>query len=206
MANLQVLSRDEVACCPRWQHAFANEHNDHRYYELLEDTLPEGLIYRYFAIEGESGDVRAIQPFFLISQDLLAGTGSTVGALVDGIRVHWPGLLKPRMLMIGCAAGEGHLDGEPSLHGANAKILAANVLEHARRLKAQLVVMKEFPAKYRNALNCFIDYGFRRVPSLPMTRLSIAYANFDEYMNKALNSATDQITTEVSRRRSVSSN
>jgi predicted N-acyltransferase len=50
--------------------------------------------------------------------------------------------------------------------------------------------MKEFPARYREPLKCFLHQGFTRVPSLPMTRLNIDYPTFDVYMAKALNGAT----------------
>jgi predicted N-acyltransferase len=53
-----------------------------------------------------------------------------------------------------------------------------------------MIVLKEFPAKYREPLRCFLHSGFSRVPSLPMTRLNIDYLSFADYMNRALNSAT----------------
>jgi predicted N-acyltransferase len=52
-----------------------------------------------------------------------------------------------------------------------------------------MVVLKEFPASYRNALECFRSSDFVRVPSLPMTSLNIEYASFDEYMKLALSRA-----------------
>ena len=56
--------------------------------------------------------------------------------------------------------------------------------------KTPLIVLKEFPVKYREPLRCFLHHGFNRVPSLPMTRLNIDYPTFDAYMARALNSAT----------------
>jgi predicted N-acyltransferase len=61
---------------------------------------------------------------------------------------------------------------------------------HARGLGARLIVLKEFPDQYRDALSCFVRGGFTRIPSMPHTRLNIAYADFDDYMQSALNSAT----------------
>ena len=63
-------------------------------------------------------------------------------------------------------------------------------MAYARQLRAPLIVLKEFPAKYRDTLACFLDHGFTRIPSLPMTRLNVDYSSFDEYMACALNSAT----------------
>jgi predicted N-acyltransferase len=68
--------------------------------------------------------------------------------------------------------------------------LARNVVRLAREEKASLIVLKEFPAHYRSALSCFLYRGFARVPSMPMTRLNIAYESFDDYMKRALKSAT----------------
>jgi len=92
--------------------------------------------------------------------------------------------------MVGCVAGEGHLDGEPSSWRATAEALAPGLVAAARALNAPLIVLKEFPAVYRPAFGCFLDHSFTRVPSLPMTRLDIAFPSFDAYMTTALNSAT----------------
>jgi hypothetical protein len=188
--RVRLMSRADLARCSYWQRAFADKRKDRRYYELVEDTIREGFDYQYFAIEDEHGEVIAIQPFFLLDQDLVAGVSFTIRLLIDSVRCAWPRFLKMRTLMVGCVAGEGHLDGdEPSL-GSNAELLAAAVVTHGHDLKARLIVLKEFPAKYREPLRSFLSHGFTRVPSLPMTRLDINYSSFEDYMNRALNSAT----------------
>jgi predicted N-acyltransferase len=53
-----------------------------------------------------------------------------------------------------------------------------------------MVVMKEFPAKYRGALACLTGSGFARIPSMPMTTLPIPYKNFDAYLSDRLSAAT----------------
>jgi hypothetical protein len=190
LGSVGVVSRAELAECSQWTSAFAGKRKDHRYYELVEDTVRQQFEYRYFTIKNERGAVRAIQPFFILDQDLIAGVGPRIGAAINSIRRVWPRFLKMRTLMVGCTAGEGHLDGDELLLGSNARLLASDIVVHARSLQAPLIVLKEFPAKYRSTLKCFLDHGFSRVPSLPMTRLNIDYPSFDEYMNKALNSAT----------------
>jgi predicted N-acyltransferase len=68
--------------------------------------------------------------------------------------------------------------------------LACAIEKHAQVLGARLIVLKEFPNNYRGVLACFERRGFARIPSMPLTRLNIAYRSFDEYMQSALNSAT----------------
>jgi Acetyltransferase (GNAT) domain len=184
------MSRDELVRCSHWANAFAGKRKDHRFYELVEDTIRQGFDYKYFAIRHEDGEVQAIQPFFILDQDLLAGVNSRVRAIVRSVRRLWPRFLKTRTLMVGCAVGEGCLDGSECSHDSNARLLASAIVAHARDLKAPLIVLKEFPARYRESLRCFLDLGFSRVPSLPMTRLNIDYPSFDAYMSRALNGAT----------------
>jgi len=184
--SVAVASRDEVVRLPHWQRAFASERKDHRFYELVEDTIRQGFDYRYFVIRDDVGEVHAIQPFFILDQDLCAGIGRHVRSAVGLVRRLWPRFLQLRTLMVGCAVGEAHLDGHERSHRATAEILAASITRLARTLKAPLIVLKEFPARYRDSLQCFVGHGFARMSSMPNTRLNIEYANFDEYMKKAL--------------------
>ena len=188
--GVEVVSRKDLAYRRRWSSAFAGTRKHHRYYELVEDTIRQGFDYRYFVITDALGEVRAIQPFFIVDQDLLAGNRRQSGPLISAIRRVWPRFLKLRTLMVGCVAGEGHLDGDERSRAENARLLADAIVTHARGLGARMIVLKEFPAKYRTPLQCFLRRGFSRVPSLPMTRLNIDYPSFADYMDLALNSAT----------------
>jgi hypothetical protein len=191
--SVEVVRRADLARCPRWAVAFAGEHKDHRYYELVEDTIMPEFDYRYFVIRDGRGEVFAVQPFFLLDQDLLAGTGARIGALASFIRRLLPRFMLTRTLMVGCAAGGGHLDAaEEPARSLAARLLASHIREHARRLGARLIVLKEFPATDRPALRCFLEAGFTRIPSLPMTSLGIAYAGFDDYLARALSKKTRQ--------------
>ena len=186
-----VLTRRELAHCKHWPRAFSNERKDFRYYELVEDTLHSEFEYRYFVIKDASGSVRAVQPFFIFDQDLLVGIGPAIGPSIALIRRFFPRFMRMRTLMIGCVAGEGHLDGPDDVwHPDRAGLFADAVVKHARHLGAKLVVMKEFLAHHRATLACFMERGFARVPSMPMTGVSIDYASFEDYMKRALNSAT----------------
>jgi len=189
--SVETIRRDELARCLHWPHAFEHERKDSRYYEIVEDTILQGFEYRYFAIKDTNGEVRAIQPFFILDQDMLVGASPKVGNLINAIRNIWPRFMRVRVLMVGCAAGEGHLDNAEAMpFDHQSQLLASAIVTEAIKLRAPLIVLKEFPAKYRDALQCFLLCGFARVPSLPMTKLNINYASFAEYMNKALNSAT----------------
>src|SRR6202521_2837057 len=131
--SVEVCSPSELVRCGRWASAFASERKDRRFYELVEDTIHPESDYRYFVIKDGSGEIRAIQPFFILDQDLLVGASPRIGALKRFVRRLWPSWMRLRTLMVGCVAGEGHLDGEDeAVHGAHARLLAAAILSHAR--------------------------------------------------------------------------
>jgi len=184
---IEVVSRREVMQSRHWANAFGLEAKDRRYYELIEDTIHEEFDYRYFVVRDAAGEICAVQPCFVLDQDLLVGTKPRVGLLTDLIRRVWPRFMRARTLMVGCAAGEGHIDGENETdQRASAQLLASSISDEARKLKTRLIVLKEFPAKYRSMLECFVDAGFTRIPSLPNVLLNIDYESFEDYMTKAL--------------------
>jgi hypothetical protein len=179
-SSVTVATRDSLATCPGWEGAFAHERKDWRFYEIVDETLgQEEFDFRYLVLEGDGE--RAIQPFFILDQDVTAGAGKVLQAMAGRVRRVWPRFLKMRTLMVGCAAGEGHL---AAPWAGEALVRALPSL--AREAKAGLMVMKEFPSRYREALAVLPRHGFTRVPSLPMTRLCIDYASFDDYIAKKL--------------------
>jgi hypothetical protein len=171
-----IANREALDTLPHWHEAFSHERKDWRYYEIVNDTLVgQGFEFHYLVLPGG-----AIQPFFVLDQDLTAGAGKTLQAVVNSVRRLWPRFLKMRTLMVGCAAGEGHLASEDDLGAALPPL--------ARQFDARLMVMKEFPARYRAALSKLA--GFTRVPSMPMTRLNIGYADFDDFVARKLSKPT----------------
>lgn len=185
--SVEVASRLDVMGSTRWSNAFGSEAKDRRYYELVEDTIHKEFDYRYFVVRDWKGEICAIQPFFLLDLDLLVGAKPRIGRLTDFIRRFWPGFMRARTLMVGCAAGEGHLDGKDEFEQrSSARLLASALVTKARELKARLIVLKEFHAKYRSKLDCFVDNDFVRIPSLPNVMLNIDYSSFEEYMTRAL--------------------
>ena len=49
-----------------------------------------------------------------------------------------------------------------------------------------MVVMKEFPAHYREACEGLLANGFCRVPSMPMVALDLTQPSFDAFLQKTL--------------------
>jgi hypothetical protein len=189
--SISVVSRAELSRCAPWTSTFTDQRKDYRYYEILDDTLRGNFEHRYFAIVDGNGQVRAVQPFFLVDQDILEGLDAERIRWISWVRRFYPRFLKLRTLMIGCSAGEAHLAATETLPAdIVAETLSNGIVRQARLLNAKLIVLKEFPSRYRKLLRCFVQCGFARAPSMPMTMLDIRYDSFDAYMVKALKSSS----------------
>src|SRR5436190_11014881 len=187
---LKVVTLAELQNCEAWKRALQNKCKDHRYYEIVEETLHNSFEYHHLLLEDHSGNARAIQPVFFVRQNLVEGVPGKIRSLVDFIRKKFPRFLTMRVLMVGCAAGAGDLGACDEKDGAwVTAALLASLRNYARQNRASLVVLKDFPAKYRPALEAFSSNGYARIPSMPMTRLLLHYHDWDEYF-RTLSKAT----------------
>jgi predicted N-acyltransferase len=187
---LRITSLAGLQNCDAWPRAFRNKCKDHRYYEIVEETLEGDFEHHYLLLEDDSGGARAIQPVFFARQNLVEGVPGKVRSVVDSIRKVFPRFLTMRVLMVGCAAGTGDLGARDEKDATwVADALQASLRTYARQNKASLVVLKDFPANYRSSLETFALNGYARIPSMPMTRLPLRYENWDEYF-RTLSKAT----------------
>ena len=179
----------EVACSARaiapeiWHSTFEGEARDARYYEVIEQTLPEKFEYRYLILRNAGTGQTAVQPFFFIAQDLTDGLPVNIQRMVARVQRRFPRFLVMRILMVGCAVGEGQLAcSEPwavqALHDALRVV--------ARRARASVIVFKDYPARHREALSLLSGNGYRRVPSMPAAKVDLDYKDFDDYMQRRL--------------------
>jgi len=186
----KITSLADLQNCDPWPRAFRNKCKDHRYYEIVEETLEGDFEHHYLLLEDQAGTIRAIQPAFLVRQNLIEGMPGKIRSVVDAIRKVFPRFLTMRVLMVGCAAGTGDLGAcDKSDEAWTAQALRASLRTYARQNKASLVILKDFPANYRSALETFPSNGYARIPSMPMTRLALGYKNWDEYF-RTLSKAT----------------
>lgn len=187
---VKVVTSSELHNCDTWQRALQNKCKDHRYYEIVEETLDGGFEHHYLLLEDDSGYARAVQPVFFVRQNLVEGVPGKISSIVDRVRKIFPRFLTMRVLMVGCAAGTGDLGACDEKDGRwVANTLRASLSAYAKQNRASLVVLKDFPATYRPDLEAFPLNGYARIPSMPMTRLPLRYHNWDEYF-RTLSKAT----------------
>jgi hypothetical protein len=190
-AAVRIAHLAELRKWDGWQKAMRASAKDHRYYEVVADTLDFDC--RAAVLEDRSGAVRAVQPFFFAEQDLVVTAPHAVRLPVAWIRKIFPRFLRLRMLMVGCAAGEGRLGAEPEEQKWAVETLREPLLRLARAEGASIVVWKDFPAAFRTPLAALKE-GPRRtahvqIPSMPATSMALDFKSFDEYLARRLSHA-----------------
>ena len=164
---------------------------DHRYYEITQATLGNQFEHRYLILKDQEGGTRAVQPFLIVRQDLVMGMPASVRQSIDAVRKRFPGFLKLPMLMVGCSAGEGDiaLDIVSGTTDWTIDALGEVLPLLAKRLKAMMVLFKDFPKSYRAKLDHLLQAGFTRIPSMPATGLKLDFRDFEEYLARKLSHA-----------------
>lgn len=168
--------------------SFAPYAADHRYYEVTKMALGDQFEHRYLILKDKQERTRAVQPFLIVRQDLVMGTPAAVRQPIDGIRKRFPGFLKLPMLMVGCSAGEGDIAWDAISGDTDWTIdaLREALPLLAKRLRAMMVLFKDYPKSYRTKLDRLLSAGFTRIPSMPATGLKLDFRTFDEYLTDKL--------------------
>ena len=167
-----------------WVAGFENYPLDHRYYEVIHESLNDHCNHYYLFLKDANGMTRAIQPFFIVSQDIAIGTPEFIRNVLAQVRRLVPGFLKLRLLMVGCFAGEGDIVLERVSRSVSWTVdaLKESLTPVARRLKAVLIVFKDYPKFYRPYLGRLRVCGFTRVPSMPATGIELNFSDFEDYL------------------------
>jgi hypothetical protein len=187
-----VANRVPAGDAETWAEGLRHAANDHRYYELTHAALGHQFEHYYLLLKDHAGTTRAVQPFLIVDQDLVTGTPGPIRRLLNRIREKFPSTLVMRMLMVGCSAGEGHLVRDRQTGGDEwvAVALREALQPVARALKAGMIVFKDFPQSYRSSLGALQQGGYTRVPSMPGSRLDLAFTDFEQYLNTKLSHKT----------------
>ena len=188
--TFEVLGRADALGADQWTGFFPAHWKDQRYYRTLEETFAGQFAQHYLVLRDPHGDLRAVQPFFFVAQDLTVSLPRWLRAVLRPLR-RWT---QTRLMMVGCIVGEAQtgLAGASSVLPGPVAVALADALErYAARERVSLVLFKDFPAAAREGMRTLTTGGrYTRLPSLPGVRLALDFASFDEYVQTRLGKAT----------------
>jgi hypothetical protein len=184
-----------------WQHVLSGHSKDHRYYGISEKMLAGQFDHAYLVMRDTIGARLAVQPVFLAKQDILDGLPPRLRTLFAWPRRFFPNWLRMGMLVAGCSAGDGALDCKESWA---VQMLIEALAVFARQSGASIILLKDFPSRYRDDLRALKTHGYRRVPSMPGCMLDFSFRTFEEYRSKILGRNMRHKFNKVARMQPVS--
>lgn len=187
--SFEIFDRIEAIAPETWRAIFRPHWKDYRYYQTLEETFAAEFPQRYLVLRDAAGKVCAIQPLFLVTQDITAGLSPRARALLRPLR-RW---LTLRLLMAGCVVGDGQIGARKGEDLPTVCASLARALDlYARHEGISLVLFKDMPMNCRRAFGALTrQRRFTRVRSLPGVTLNLAgLSSFEDYLQKRLGKAT----------------
>ena len=64
--EIELISGRQLENYAEWKNVFAHEYKDHRYYEIIEQTLDNDFEHHYLVVRDSAGVVRGVQPLFFV--------------------------------------------------------------------------------------------------------------------------------------------
>jgi hypothetical protein len=177
--EVQIVSAAKQIDKVLWEKAFSACYLDARYYEVVEETLREWFDFRYAILKNERTGKTAVQPFFLVNQEITAGLPGPIRSLISRTPRWLSRRLTVKMVVVGCAAGEGRVD---PLEPWVLESLDEALERYAHQTHAGIICFKDFPSHDREVFLTLIRRGYRRLASMPSTRMELGFSSFEEYM------------------------
>src|SRR6185295_2626204 len=143
-----LVDRLSLEGLPEWKRVWTGLRHDSRYYEILDATIPP-FQYHYLLLEDGAGRLRAVQPLFVSLQDMLEGLPERARRIADRLTRMAPALTRLRTLWVGPSVGEAALGAAAPDRVWCARALGEALPLVSRRLRAPLVVLKDFPSEWR---------------------------------------------------------
>ena len=174
-----------------WAETFGDQPQDFAYYQLLERTMASGYLYRYRLLVSPNDVPFALQPLFIVEQDLTISLGQAAAPLFRALRRFFPGLLRSRMLMAGCLVGKGHLGVAKNFERSDAAVALPEALfKYADTEGISFLTIKDFPAAYREELHPLLKAGFARLDGFPPLTMDLDFASFEQYLAERVSRVT----------------
>ncbi len=182
--ELQVfLTCDEIPEAV-WQKFYGNDWKDHRFLEIVEETLI-GFEYFYLTLCDNSGKVVGLQPGFITKQDLAIGFPSVLRRGVLAIRHIYTSFLNPQMAFLGSPAANGQHTTETPMD-----FLAESFLAYAKHRKVSFLTFKEFPFQQRASLRNLQRHGYTALASYPGVSMKLDFSDYETYLAKKVGHST----------------
>ncbi|MBP7216345.1 MAG: GNAT family N-acetyltransferase [Candidatus Omnitrophica bacterium] len=166
-----------------WMSVFPDVLENYYLFKTLDESGFDQFTFSYIMIYDGATPVAAAA-CFLMNFPLDITVQGVFKKVLDTIKMIWPGVLSPKVLMCGLPMGQGRIGIAPDVEVKAVFSKLMRCLEGiAKEKKAMLINIKDLNienvSKFDQSLRA---HGFVKIESLPSTDMQVAFPNFDEYL------------------------
>lgn len=170
----------------------------HAYLSAIETAAVSSCRYFYPVVYAADGQIMALACVYRVQTDFAQLLPRPCQRLVAWLRRGWPRLLRANV--IECASPLFAGSSIAVRPGAGQQrvlaLIEAAMVRIAREERSALLVIRDFLAHERPALGFLRERGYKCVSNLPLARIRVRWADYDEY----LGSMRARYRTDIRRR------
>ncbi|MDD5119918.1 MAG: GNAT family N-acetyltransferase [Candidatus Omnitrophica bacterium] len=189
--NSKILDNIDQIGREKWDAVFGGIPESYSFYRALENSELIGFRFYYLVMECDS-EVVLIAPLFLADFNLDIAVEGWLSKIIKPIRRIFPRFLIINTLFCGSPFGEHGVLGVSRDYKKIPQLipfLSEGIMGFSRKIKAPLIIFKDFLKQDRHFLDALVQEGFSRVESFPGVVLELNFSSFEGYI-KSLGSST----------------
>jgi predicted N-acyltransferase len=183
----RVIKKIEEVSPEEWNKVYPNVPEGYYFLKTLDESNFDQFSF-YYILVYERKQLVGAAPCFTVNYSLDTSINGPLRQFSNAIKKAFPNLFSIKALVCGIPMGQGQM-GITGFTSAILEAIERRMEALARKVHAPIIAFKDFDRSYDNYFTPLLKNGFLKIDSLPMTRLTLDFSNFEDYL-KTLSSAT----------------
>ncbi len=191
----KVIKKIEEISADQWNNVFPKVPESYYFLKTLDESNFEQFSFYYILVYERkqsfpdrphaklSSKLVGTAPCFTVNYSLDTSMDGPLRRLTNAVKKIAPNIFSIKALVCGIPMGQGQIGNIPcSFDVTEAIVRRMEML--ARKIHAPIIAFKDFDQSYDKILGPLTKKGFLKIESLPTTKMSLTFKDFDEYFKK----------------------
>jgi hypothetical protein len=197
--SVRFIASESQISAELWNACFPPPIEGRWWYHTIENSLKHQFTFSY-GVMFEGTKPIGIAPIFFMNVPLSLALPSWLRSLVKYFEKIFPSILCPRTLFVGSpGADEGSVGLLPGVNQRRALLcLQQSLVVEARRLRASMIIWKDFPESYDNTLNWLArEQKMFRLISFPGSVVKLPTKRKEDYFGALKSSRRNKLKKKI---------
>lgn len=178
----KVVKKIEEVPPDEWNRVFPQVPEGYGFFKTLDESQFSQFSF-YYILAYDRGCLVGAAPCFSVDYSLDTSINGPLRRLSNAVKKVFPRLFSIKALVCGIPMGQGQI-GMAECSPALLMAIVQRMESLARKIHAPIIAFKDLDQSYGKLFNPLLNDGFIKIDSLPMTRLSLAFADFEDYLKR----------------------